>query len=171
MEFDEHRLTTPPFTISPPASAMTIPANTSRPRDSQRSEHTSKGYKRVSSHSIPNHFRPKESSSLAEDVDAYELQTYTPAREAKRHDRRDRYEENTTAQDGRQSRSRSRSSSTGSLKHYELYTPAEDRAVRRKLDRNLVGFMALLYLLSFLDRSSEAPSLSPLMDDGTPSFN
>jgi phosphatidylinositol 3,5-bisphosphate 5-phosphatase len=42
-----------------------------------------------------------------------------------------------------------------SVQNYELYTPDEDRAVRKKLDRKLVGFMALLYLLSFLDRSSE----------------
>lgn len=36
-----------------------------------------------------------------------------------------------------------------------LYTPAEERAVLRKLDRRLVLFMALLYMLSFLDRSSK----------------
>ena len=34
------------------------------------------------------------------------------------------------------------------------YTPAEDAAVRRKFDRRLVLFVALLFLLSFLDRSS-----------------
>jgi hypothetical protein len=45
-------------------------------------------------------------------------------------------------------------SEMGSAKNYELYTPEEDRAVRRKLDRKLVGFLALLYALSFLDRSS-----------------
>ncbi|KAF2747753.1 hypothetical protein M011DRAFT_38278 [Sporormia fimetaria CBS 119925] len=37
---------------------------------------------------------------------------------------------------------------------FELYSPEEDKAVRRKLDRRLVGFLALLYALSFLDRSS-----------------
>ncbi len=40
------------------------------------------------------------------------------------------------------------------LQSHALYTPREDRAVRRKLDTRLVGFMALLYCLSFLDRSS-----------------
>jgi hypothetical protein len=45
--------------------------------------------------------------------------------------------------------------STDSAKSYELYTPDEDRAVVRRLDRRLVAFMALLYMLSFLDRSSE----------------
>lgn len=34
------------------------------------------------------------------------------------------------------------------------YTIAEEREVVRKFDRNLVPFLALLYLLSFLDRSS-----------------
>lgn len=43
-----------------------------------------------------------------------------------------------------------------------VYTPEEERAVVRKFDRRLVLFVALLYLLSFLDRSSEYPSL-PLL--------
>ena len=37
----------------------------------------------------------------------------------------------------------------------ELYSPVEERAVIRKLDRRLVLFVALLYMLSFLDRSSK----------------
>ena len=37
---------------------------------------------------------------------------------------------------------------------FELYTPDEERRVRRKLDTRLVLFVALLYLLSFLDRSN-----------------
>lgn len=36
-----------------------------------------------------------------------------------------------------------------------LYTPEEERTVLKKLDRRLVLFMALLYMLSFLDRSSK----------------
>lgn len=36
----------------------------------------------------------------------------------------------------------------------QLYTPEEERAVVRKFDRKLVVFVALLYMLSFLDRSS-----------------
>jgi hypothetical protein len=48
-----------------------------------------------------------------------------------------------------------RRASIDSAQSYELYTPDEDRAVLRKLDRKLVAFMALLYSLSFLDRSSE----------------
>ncbi|KAF2688174.1 MFS general substrate transporter [Lentithecium fluviatile CBS 122367] len=44
--------------------------------------------------------------------------------------------------------------SVQSAQSYELYTPDEDKAVLRKLDRRLVAFMALLYCLSFLDRSN-----------------
>ncbi|KAF2658769.1 MFS general substrate transporter [Lophiostoma macrostomum CBS 122681] len=44
--------------------------------------------------------------------------------------------------------------SMDSVQSFELYTPDEDKAVRRKLDRRLVSFMALLYSLSFLDRSN-----------------
>lgn len=35
-----------------------------------------------------------------------------------------------------------------------LYTKEEEKKVIRKFDWNLVGFLALLYMLSFLDRSS-----------------
>jgi hypothetical protein len=48
-----------------------------------------------------------------------------------------------------------RRTSIDSAQSYELYTPDEDRSVLKKLDRRLVAFMALLYCLSFLDRSSE----------------
>jgi hypothetical protein len=61
----------------------------------------------------------------------------------------------------------SRRSSVSSVQSYELYTPDEDRRVRRKLDRRLVAFMALLYSLSFLDRSSMLLSFW-LTWDGTP---
>ena len=37
----------------------------------------------------------------------------------------------------------------------ELYSHVEERAVVKKLDRRLVLFVALLYMLSFLDRSSK----------------
>lgn len=38
-----------------------------------------------------------------------------------------------------------------------VYTAEEERAVVRKFDRRLVLFVALLYMLSFLDRSSLSP--------------
>lgn len=37
---------------------------------------------------------------------------------------------------------------------FRLYTPDEERGVVGKFDRRLVGFVALLYMLGFLDRSS-----------------
>jgi len=40
-------------------------------------------------------------------------------------------------------------------KQYQLYSPEEERKVRRRLDRRVVLFIAFLYLLSFLDRSSK----------------
>lgn len=47
-----------------------------------------------------------------------------------------------------------RRGSISTIQSYELYTPDEERAVVRKFDRKLVVFVALLYMLSFLDRSS-----------------
>ncbi|KFH48738.1 putative transporter -like protein [Hapsidospora chrysogenum ATCC 11550] len=47
-----------------------------------------------------------------------------------------------------------RDSSASSVASFQLYTPDEEDAVRRKFDRKLVVFMALLYMLSFLDRSN-----------------
>lgn len=43
-----------------------------------------------------------------------------------------------------------------SVHSFELYTPDEEKSLLRKLDTRLVLFLALLYLLSFLDRSSTA---------------
>lgn len=39
---------------------------------------------------------------------------------------------------------------------YLLYSPQEERGVIWKFDRRVVLFMALLYMLSFLDRSSKS---------------
>lgn len=47
-----------------------------------------------------------------------------------------------------------RRGSMSTVQSYQLYTPDEERAVVRKFDRRLVLFVALLYMLSFLDRSS-----------------
>lgn len=56
---------------------------------------------------------------------------------------------------------RTSTSDGGSVASFQLYTPDEDRAVRRKFDRKLVLFVALLFLLSFLDRSSTSTSSIP----------
>jgi hypothetical protein len=50
---------------------------------------------------------------------------------------------------------RRRAGSTSTAASFTLYTPDEERAVVRKFDRKLVVFVALLYMLSFLDRSSK----------------
>lgn len=47
-----------------------------------------------------------------------------------------------------------RRGSASTVQSYQLYTPDEEKAVVRKFDRRLVLFVALLYMLSFLDRSS-----------------
>ncbi|EFY86176.1 putative nicotinamide mononucleotide permease [Metarhizium acridum CQMa 102] len=44
--------------------------------------------------------------------------------------------------------------SASTVASFQLYTPDEDLAVRRKFDRKLVLFVAFLFLLSFLDRSN-----------------
>ena len=50
-----------------------------------------------------------------------------------------------------------RRASVSTVQSYQLYTPDEERAVVKKFDRRLVLFVALLYMLSFLDRSSLFP--------------
>ena len=55
---------------------------------------------------------------------------------------------------------RSRGASASTLQSFMLYTPEEERSVIRKFDRHLVLFVAFLYMLSFLDRSST--SLRPV---------
>ncbi|KAL2039976.1 hypothetical protein N7G274_007379 [Stereocaulon virgatum] len=47
-----------------------------------------------------------------------------------------------------------RRGSTSTIHSFMLYTPDEERSVIKKFDRRLVLFVALLYMLSFLDRSN-----------------
>ena len=84
---------------------------------------------------------------LVEDKGAYELHPLSGAPED--NPSRDSYDD----EEG------PRFTSRASVQSYELYTPDEDKAVLKKLDRKLVGFMALLYCLSFLDRSSKPHAL------------
>lgn len=62
--------------------------------------------------------------------------------------------------DRSRSRGRGRGLSVSSVDSFLLYTPDEENAVRRKFDRKLVLFVALLYMLSFLDRSSASISMN-----------
>lgn len=48
-----------------------------------------------------------------------------------------------------------RRASISTVQSFMLYTPDEEKAIIRKFDRRLVLFVALLYMLSFLDRSSK----------------
>ncbi|KAF2275542.1 uncharacterized protein EI97DRAFT_494506 [Westerdykella ornata] len=92
--------------------------------------------------------RSNVSLSLSEGENAYELQPLS-SENSKRH--------GGAVEDDEEPGSamlKPRRLSLSSIQSYELYTPDEDRSVRRKLDRRLVGFMALLYMLSFLDRSN-----------------
>ena len=50
---------------------------------------------------------------------------------------------------------RLRSNSESRMHTFERYSPDEEKRVVRKLDLHVVTFMSFLYLLSFLDRSSE----------------
>lgn len=59
---------------------------------------------------------------------------------------------------------RRRPSVASTVMSFQLYTPDEERRVVRKFDRRLVLFVALLYMLSFLDRSSMcSPALRAVM--------
>lgn len=63
-------------------------------------------------------------------------------------------EENNEEEDREENDHIRRRASVSTVQSYQLYTPDEERAVVRKFDRKLVLFVALLYMLSFLDRSS-----------------
>lgn len=68
--------------------------------------------------------------------------------------RRSRGEQEHDPLSGNADRDGSRRMSATSAASFQLYTPDEEIAVRRKFDRKLVLFVALLFMLSFLDRSS-----------------
>jgi hypothetical protein len=90
---------------------------------------------------------------LTSDPDAYELHVLTPRGQSPAR--------------GEEALLRgTRRLSFDSVQSYELYTPDEEKAVLRKLDRRLVAFMALLYCLSFLDRSNIGNArIAGLVDD------
>ncbi|KAH8889763.1 MFS general substrate transporter [Thozetella sp. PMI_491] len=58
-----------------------------------------------------------------------------------------------------------RRASVSTAASFQLYTPDEEQAVVRKFDRRLVLFVALLYMLSFLDRSNIGNARIAGMDD------
>ena len=86
---------------------------------------------------------------MTHEPNAFELKTIPPRDEPVSKDELEEEEEDEAFLPS------ARRPSLDSVQSYELYTPDEDRTVLKKLDRRLVAFMALLYMLSFLDRSSE----------------
>ncbi|KAM0283089.1 hypothetical protein ACHAQH_002692 [Verticillium albo-atrum] len=101
----------------------------------------------------------RRESSLGE---AYELQ---PVKD----DRRDGDQEDVEDSDGwirpATSASDRRGSVTSTVASFQLYTPDEEAAVVKNFDRRLVLFVALLYMLSFLDRSNIGNARIAGMDD------
>lgn len=88
--------------------------------------------------------------------ESYELQSQSQSRSRHPGEKEeDGYDEDEEEGDERGIYGRRGSAST--VQSYQLYTPDEERAVVRKFDRKLVLFVALLYMLSFLDRSSMFP--------------
>jgi hypothetical protein len=98
------------------------------------------------------HFTPSDNDSddglpMIDGTDTYELQPIPEVDDVRPQGR--------VQEEGASLLPTSRQYSRSSAQSFELYTPDEDKQVLRKLDRRLVGFVALLYCLSFLDRSSE----------------
>jgi len=62
-----------------------------------------------------------------------------------------------TEHEGEEKESFLRPAASHDVEHGSQFSDAEESAVLKKLDRRLVSFMALLYMLSFLDRSSMFP--------------
>ncbi|RDW69536.1 hypothetical protein BP6252_08556 [Coleophoma cylindrospora] len=84
-----------------------------------------------------------DDSDFDADVGSYKMRRAMRDSEKSDHDLEEEYH------DGSQRRA-----SVSTTHSYQLYTPDEERAVVRKFDRRLVLFVALLYMLSFLDRSN-----------------
>lgn len=57
--------------------------------------------------------------------------------------------------------------SASTVASFQLYTPDEEQVVVRKFDRRLVVFLALLYMLAFVDRSSTSTGLLSLCSRST----
>ena len=117
-------------------------------RPSQRP--ASRGTSGSSSQAVSSPLSPSRYNgpSMIKDPNSFELQTVSPHREPLSKEELENDEQEGLLPSMRRP-------SLDSVQSYELYTPDEDRAVVKKLDRRLVVFMAFLYMLSFLDRSSE----------------
>lgn len=100
--------------------------------------------------------RPSAEFGMSEDMEAYELRDMvTSTADLADHGRA----ESITDDDDDDDDDKGMGSDMESLAdHHQslVYTVEEERAVVKKFDRRLVLFVALLYMLSFLDRSSSS---------------
>ena len=78
------------------------------------------------------------------------------------HDSRDQDSRGSDEEEKRPEFGKHRRGSSSTVQSFMLYTPDEERSVIKKFDRRLVLFVALLYMLSFLDRSSMSGLFFPL---------
>lgn len=122
------------------------------PSSSSRNEPV-KGIKHSSS--------PRTSLGEREDLELQELSTDgTRATRSESHDaksgaeRDNDYEEDDESDEDNAPLAGTGRRRTSSVQSFEMYTPDEERQVRRKLDTRLVLFVALLYMMGFLDRSN-----------------
>ncbi|KAH0562333.1 hypothetical protein GP486_002976 [Trichoglossum hirsutum] len=72
---------------------------------------------------------------------------------------RDMGDDDESEDEEHETRARDRRPSDSTVQSFQLYTPDEEQAVVRKFDRRLVPFLAFLYMLSFLDRSTSSQAL------------
>lgn len=85
--------------------------------------------------------------------ESYELQSRSEREKGtNEHDEDD--EDDIDEEEGQYHDRGTRRASVSTTRSYQLYTPDEEHVVVRKFDRKLVSFVTLLYMLSFLDRSS-----------------
>lgn len=124
-----------------------MPSSSSRPSRNLASPNTNE----TSSHAttLPEPLNRYKGPDVIHDPNSFEMQTASPRQYRDSKEEVDNNEEEGLLPSMRRP-------SLDSVQSFELYTPDEDRAVVKKLDRRLVVFMAFLYMLSFLDRSSKS---------------
>ena len=108
-----------------------------------------------SSNSSSSNARLTPTSDSASDL---EMEEYSESYKMRPRGERAVGEDEDSDEEGNKYRRR-RGTSMSTVQSFQLYTPDEERAVVRKFDRKLVLFVALLYMLSFLDRSSSSHPL------------
>ncbi|KNG47113.1 polyphosphoinositide phosphatase [Stemphylium lycopersici] len=142
-------VTVPPLNAALPLQTKRSMPSSSRPTPQRLASSSTNGSSPKFTPS-PRTSHSSDGLSMTHEPNAFELRIIPPRSKPVS---RDELEE----EDGDQDEAflpSARRPSLDSVQSYELYTPDEDRTVLKKLDRRLVAFMALLYMLSFLDRSN-----------------